>query len=61
MIKELIDKFQKILAILTYINKLIYVINELYETKNKNKIQTLINLKNEIREGLLNYTEKEDN
>ena len=51
---------QKIENIILYINKLIEIIKVFYEIKHQNDIQPLINLKNEIEKGMVNYIEKKE-
>ena len=57
-LKELNERYFKILGIFENIKKLLIVIKNCYETKHKNDIKTIVNLEKEIKEGMLNDIEK---
>ena len=56
--KELDERYNKIINIFEYINKLAKILEQFYETKYQNNINLIISLGNEIEDGMLNEIEK---
>ena len=59
-IKELDNRYNKILEIFEYIKVLLIVIQHFFEVKHQNEIKSLINLGKEIKDGMLSDIEKKE-